>query len=46
MRRGVEICKGIIIGLLLLSAALLAMTIIDLMAAIPKEADKDGNICV
>ena len=24
----------------------LAMTIIDLMAAIPKEADKDGNICV
>ncbi|MCI8525045.1 MAG: hypothetical protein HFF17_03815 [Oscillospiraceae bacterium] len=28
MRRGVEICKGIIIGLLLLSAALLAMTII------------------
>ena len=24
----------------------LAMTIIDLLAAIPKEADKDGNICV
>ena len=24
----------------------LAMTIIDLMAAIPKEADKDGTICV
>ena len=24
----------------------LAMTIIDLMAAIPKETDKDGNICV
>ena len=23
-----------------------AMTIIDLLAAIPKEADKDGNICV
>ncbi|HBA49713.1 MAG TPA: TM2 domain-containing protein [Lachnospiraceae bacterium] len=24
----------------------LAMTIIDLLAAIPREADKDGNICV
>ena len=24
----------------------LAMTIIDLLAAIPKEADKNGNICV
>lgn len=24
----------------------LAMTIIDLLAAIPKETDKDGNICV
>lgn len=24
----------------------LAMTIIDLLAAIPKEADKEGNICV
>lgn len=24
----------------------LAMTIIDVLAAIPKEADKDGNICV
>ena len=24
----------------------LAMTIIDLLAAIPREADKDGNICI